>query len=190
MSKPVAHKTTTAAPVTAVTEQPADGHGGNSLLQNEVLWIGVSFVICLVLFAKLLMPKIGKGLDGRADKIRDQLEQASRLRSEAQELLATYQRQQEEKLKEAEEIVASAKRDAAAMREQAAQDLKIMLDRRTQQAQEKIARAEAEAVSHIRTKIIDLATESARTTLAGQTDGAADELAISRAISAISAQIH
>ena len=186
MAKPVSHK-----PTTAITEQPADvASHSPSILQNEVLWIAVSFVLCLALFARLVMPKIGKGLDGRADKIRDQLEQASRLRSEAQELLATYQRQQEEKLKEAEEIVAAAKRDAAAMREHAAQDLKIMIDRRTQQAQEKIARAEAEAVSHIRTRIIHLATESARTTLANPADSTADDLAISRAISAISAQIH
>lgn len=181
--------------VTEVAPAAADAvhstaEAGMSWLHNEYTWITLAFVITIALIARYLVPAINKGLDARAEKIRDQLEQASRLRAEAEELLAKYKSEQEAMLKQAEEIVATAKRDAAAMRTQAAEELKVALDRRTAQAHEKIARAEADAVASIRTRIVESATESARTMLAEQAAGAADEQAISRAISSIESQIH
>lgn len=161
-----------------------------SLWNNPETWIAVAFVIFVALFLRYLAPQIGKSLDVRADKIRDQLEQASRLRAEAEALLAQYKSEQESMLKQAEEIVATAKRDAADMRTSAAEELKLALERRAAQAHEKIARAEADAVASIRTRIVEKATESARVMLAEQAAGAADEQAIARAISSIESQIH
>jgi len=175
---------------TAIDSAPAAADHSASWLQNEYTWIGLAFAITVFLFIRYLVPTINKALDARAEKIRDQLEQANRLRAEAQELLATYKAEQESMLKQAEEIVATAKRDAAAMRSQAAAELKSALERRTSQAHEKIARAEAEAVASIRTRIVESATESARMMLAEQSSGAAEDHAIARAISAIEAQIH
>jgi F-type H+-transporting ATPase subunit b len=171
------------------TEASAE-HAAPSLLHNDYTWIGLSFVICLALIARYLMPVINKSLDGRAEKIRDQLEQASRLRKEAEELLASYQAKQKELLAEAESLVENAKRDAVLIRERAATDLKQALERRSQQAQEKIARAEAEAVAHIRARIVDAATESARAIIASRAAGTPDDEAIARAISTIEKQIH
>lgn len=164
--------------------------GLDSLLDNAYTWIGLSFAIVVFLFVRYLMPAINKGLDARAQKIRDQLEQANRLRTEAQELLAQYKAEQEAMLKQAEEIVSTATRDAANIRARAAEELKTALERRSTQAQEKVARAEAEAIAGIRARIVETATESARTMLAEQAVGAADEQAIARAISSIETQIH
>ncbi|MFZ4541380.1 MAG: hypothetical protein ACOYNL_06160 [Rickettsiales bacterium] len=160
------------------------------LLQDPVTWIGLSFVIVLVLFVRYLLPMINKGLDARGDKIRDQLEQANRLRAEAEALLATYEAEQETMLKEAESILSAAKSDAADMRARAGDELKQALERRSQQAKEKIARAEAEAVAQIRTRIINEATDAARTMLTEQAKGKSEEQAVARAISAIEQQIH
>ena len=175
---------------TAIDSAPATTDHNAAWLHNEYTWIGLAFAITVFLFIRYLVPTINKALDARAEKIHDQLEQANRLRAEAQALLASYKAEQEAMLNQAEEIVATAKRDAAAMRTQAAAELKSALDRRTAQAHEKIARAEAEAVASIRTRIVESATESARSILAAQAAGAADEHAITRAISAIEAQIH
>ncbi len=161
-----------------------------SLWTNPENWIVVAFVIFIALSIRYLVPMINKGLDKRAETIRDQLEQASRLRAEAQALLATYQQEQQALLKQAEEIVANAKKDAATMRETAATELKAALERRQQQAQEKIARAESDAVAEIRTRIIESATDIARTMLAEQAQSGSDDAAVARAIATIEQQVH
>lgn len=185
MKEAVKHATETAA-----TSETAHAVAEAGILHNATTWIAVSFVIFVALFVKFVLPMINKGLDARADKIRDQLEQASRLRAEAQALLASYQAQQEAMLKEAESIIANAQKDAAVMRDRAAEELKQALARRTQQAQEKIARAETDAVNQIRSRIIETATESARTLIAQQMQGAQEEQAIANALAAIEQQIH
>ena len=158
--------------------------------QNPEVWVAIGFTIFVVLAAKYLAPIITKGLDGRADKIRDQLEQASRLRAEAEALLATYKAQQEATLKEAEVIVATAKKDAENLRHRAVEDLKLALDRRAQQAQEKIARAESDAIAEIRTQLIDGATNAARGIIVEQLSSAKEDPAVAQALSAIERQLH
>lgn len=170
--------------VTRTTAETVD------ILHNPETWIIVGFVIFIAIFARFVLPIIIRGLDSRAATIRDQLEQASRLRAEAQLLLVAHQKQQEAMLKEAESIVATAQADAVQIRALAAEDLKQALDRRTSQAHEKITRAEMEAVAHIRSRIIAMATDNARLMLAERASGTQDELAISSAIAAIETQIH
>lgn len=188
----VASDAPASAPLAATVAQPepASAHAEASPWANPETWITVSFVIFLALFAKFVWPKIGAMLDGRAAKIRDQLEQANRLRNEAQLLLASYQKAQAELLKEAHSILATAQKDADALRANAETELQHALERRSQQAQEKIARAEAEAITHIRTQIVDAATVKARDILAQQADSATDEAAVSNAIRMIEQQVH
>ena len=175
--------------VTPAAEHVA-ASGMDAILSDPYTWITLSFVVFLGLFIRFVAPSIGKALDARSDKIRDQLEQASRLRTEAQELLASYQREQQAMLKEAEHIVITAKKDAAELRVRAAEDLKLALDRRSQQAHEKIARAEAEAVAQIRTRIIESATDMARDMLAQKAQSQSEEQMVATTIAAIKQQVH
>ena len=161
-----------------------------TFLRDPASWVLVSFVVFMALVVRYLMPMLGKMLDGRAEKIRDQLEQATRLREQAQALLATYKAEQEALLKEAEHIIAAAKEDAAALRANAAEELKTALDRRAQQAKEKIARAEAEAISSIRERIITTASDKARDLLANHVSTETEADALARALSAIEQQVH
>lgn len=177
------------------TTEVAKADGGetaaaHTMWTNPETWILVGFTIFAVLAIRYLVPLIGKMLDGRSTTIRNQLEAASRLRAEAQEMLAQYQREQMDLLKQAEEIVANAKKDAAELRERAAEELKQNLDRRSQQAQEKIARAEHEAVDAIRTHIVESATDMARDMLAQKAQSQSDEQMVASAIQAIKQQIH
>jgi len=97
------------ATVAPVAEQAAS-NDYSALLENAYTWITLSFVIFVAIFLRFVWPAIAKGLDGRSETIRLQLEQATRLRNEAQALLATYQEQQHALLKDAEEIIANAKK--------------------------------------------------------------------------------
>lgn len=165
-------------------------HATEAYYQDPKFWVAAGFVIFMVLAIRYLVPLIGRALDGRADKIRDQLEQAERLRREAEELLAGYEQQQKDMLKEAESILAHAKKDAEAIRARAGEELKAALERRAQQAQENIARAEAEAVSQLREQLVDIATEATRHVVRAQLEGQKDDPAVARALAAIERQIH
>lgn len=162
----------------------------DAILHSANTWIAVAFFICLGVIAKYVLPMITRGLDARAVQIRDQLEQAKRLREEAQALLATYQQEQEAKLQEAEAMLANARAEAEALRTRAADELKAAIDRRQKQASEKIARAEAEAIATIRTRMVNLATEASRAIISEQLQGKAEDPAVARAIASIEQQIH
>lgn len=176
------------ADVTAAAEPAANAT--QAMLHNPETWIIVSFVLFVAIFIKLVLPAITKALDSRAETIRNQLEQASRLRAEAEALLADYQQKQQKMLAEAEALVATAKADADDIRARAAADLKLALARRTQQAEEKIARAEAEAIALIRRRMIETASTRAQELLSDPAHASqADTAALDRALAAIAGQV-
>ena len=128
--------------------------------------------LCVLLFFALLIWKgahkaIGKALDERADKISAELDEARRLREEAQTLLASYQRKQKEAEEQAEEIVLQARKDAEAMAARSRADLTERLERRAAQAEAKIANAESQALAEVRAKAADLAVAAAEDLLKG-----------------------
>jgi len=125
-------------------------------------WVAVSFVGFIALLIYFGVPKlIGTALDDRADGIRAELDDARKLREEAQNLLAEYQRKQRDAEKEAEGIIAQAKHEAELLATEAREKLKDTLERRTRMAEEKIVQAEAQAIKDIRTHAADVAIVAA-----------------------------
>jgi len=135
---------------------------------NPTFWV----LVCVLSFLALLLWKgafkaMGKALDDRAENIEKQLDEARRLREEAQALLANYQRKQKEAEEQAEEIVAQARKDAEAIAARSRAELKERLDRRASQAEAKIANAEAKALAEVRAKAAELAISGAENILKG-----------------------
>jgi F-type H+-transporting ATPase subunit b len=128
-----------------------------SFFQNPESWVAITWLIVVVLLAKPVYKGITKGLDERSAKIKDRLAEAERLRDEAQEMLALYQKKQREALKEAEGIIAQAKAEAERLAVQAAADLDELVKRREQQAIDRINQAEAEATREVRNKAVEIA---------------------------------
>ena len=124
-------------------------------------------IIALVLFFLMLMyfgihKKIASSLDARADKIRAELDEARRLREEAQALLASYQRKQKEAEVQAESIIKQARSDAENMAAKARKDLAERLERRAAMAETKIANAEVQALAEVRGRAADIALDAAQ----------------------------
>lgn len=129
---------------------------------SPTIWVFISLLIVIFFLAsKGIHKTLGKALDARAEGIRHELDEAKRLREEAQALLASYQRKQAEAEEQAKHIVEQARRDAEAMAEQARKDLKDKLARRAELAEAKIANAEAEAISDVKSRAVDLAVAAA-----------------------------
>lgn len=131
---------------------------------GATLWVFVAvmlFLVSLLYFG--IHKKIASALDARAENISAELDEARRLREEAQTLLANYQRQQKEAEQQAEDIVKQARRDAENMAAQARKDLAERLERRAAQAEAKIANAEAQALAEVKSRAADMAMDAAET---------------------------
>jgi F-type H+-transporting ATPase subunit b len=102
-----------------------------------------------------------KGIDDRRDRIRAELDEARRLKAEAEALLAQYRRKQHEAEEEAQAIVASAKAEAERLAKEAEAKLEEFVSRRTKMAENKIAQAEAQAVADVRSAAAEAAVAAA-----------------------------
>jgi F-type H+-transporting ATPase subunit b len=133
-----------------------------SLLYDTHFVVGISFVLFFALLAYLKVPgRLGAMLDGRAAKIRADLDEARRLREEAQSLLASYERKQKEVEKLAEEIIARARADAEQAAEAGKASLASAVERRLKAAGDQIAAAETAAVRQIRERAAQIAVAAA-----------------------------
>ena len=131
-------------------------------LGDPTTWVFIAVVIFLLALLYFgIHKKIAGALDARADVIRSELDEARRLREEAQALLASYQRKQKEAEAQAEEIVKQARSDAENMATQARKDLAERLERRAAQAEAKIVNAEAQALGEVKAKAAYLAMDAA-----------------------------
>ncbi|MCC8931169.1 MULTISPECIES: F0F1 ATP synthase subunit B [Rhizobiaceae] len=138
---------------------------------DATFWAFVGLILFLVLVAYLKVPgMMAKALDERADKIRDELAEAKRLREEAQHVLAEYQRKRKEAEAEAASIVAAAEREAAALTAEAKQKTEEFVTRRNALSEQKIKQAETEAVNAVRAAAVDLAIAAAEKVLAKKAD--------------------
>ena len=153
------------------------------MLGMAEFWVAVAFVAFLAILVYYKVPKlIAKALDDRAEAIRKELDEARRLREEAQTLLADYQKRHRNVGQEAEAIVDLARREAEAFAQETRASLKETLERRTKLAEDKIARAEAQAVDDVRASAIDVAVAAAERILREKMAGSGGAALIDQSI--------
>lgn len=160
------------------------------ILKEAETWVAVSFLIFVAFVLwKGLKPMLG-ALDARAAKIKQELDDARRLREEAQKLLAEYQRKERDAASEAEAMLAHAREEAARLRAQAAEDLLASIARREAQALDRIAQAEAQAEADVRAEAVNLAIAATRHLLAGKLDAKQADKLIDRSFKELAGKLH
>ena len=148
------------------------------LLATAELWVAVSFF----LFVGLVIyfgahKKVAVWLDARAERIAKDLAEAERLRVEADKVLADYRRKQADAVKEAQAIIDLASREAEILAAETRRSMKEHFERRMKLAEDKIARAEAEALREVREAAADAAVTAAQIVIAQKlTPETADKL--------------
>ncbi|MEM0945561.1 MAG: ATP F0F1 synthase subunit B [Pseudomonadota bacterium] len=161
------------------------------ILQNSNFVVFLSFSAFFGLLYYLGVHKfLGKALDDRAEGIRNDLAEARRLREEAQEVFANFERKQHEVKEQAEEIVSHAKREAEAAAEQAKADLEVSIQRRLRRAEEQIAMAEQSAVKEVRDSAAQIAVAAAADVLAANMDASKANTLIDASIEQVGAQLN
>ncbi|HLJ22298.1 MAG TPA: F0F1 ATP synthase subunit B [Stellaceae bacterium] len=136
------------------------------IFHDPELAVAIAFVIAIVVVSKKVWQSLAGLLDERAAKIKAELDEAQKLKDDAQKTLGQFQRRQRDALQEAEAIVAHAREDAVRFAERAKRDLAAVIERRQRLAQEKIALAEAKALAEVRNTAVDVAIGAARQVIA------------------------
>ena len=157
---------------------------------DATFWVAIAFAIFAVVFAKLAWPALTKLLDGRADAIRSELEEAQKQREEAQTTLAAYQKRQREVMEDAERILEQAKTEADTMKAAAEEKLAQEVDRRVKLANDKISRAQNQAMQAVQKNVVAIAVSAAHTLISDQLEAANDDELITLAIDDIERIVH
>jgi len=161
------------------------------MLRSAEFWVAVSFVIfCAILLYYKVPAIVAKALDERAAAIRRDLDEARRLREEAQSLLADYEKKHRNAAEEAQAIVETARREADALAAEMRANLKETLARRTRLAEEKIARAEAQAVDDVRAAAVERAIAAAERILREKASGANGAALIDQGIQGLKGRLN
>lgn len=167
----------------AAAEEAAGSEHAGGLLQDSSFWVLIAFLIVIGVFARVGLHKsIASGLDKRSQKIADEINEARKMREEAQELLAQYQRRQRQAESEAAAIIEQAQSDAKRMTDEAREKIDAQMRRRAKAAEDKIARAEAQALSDVRGQTAELAIAAAREIIKDRMDSGAQSAFIDKAI--------
>jgi F-type H+-transporting ATPase subunit b len=154
-------------------------------------WVAVAFVLFVALILYLKVPaKLAVMLDERAAKIAKELAEARKLREEAQALLNDFQKRRATADKDAAEIVALARTEAEAYAAETRRKLAETLERRTKQAEQKIAQAEALAVKEVRNLATDVAIAAATGLVGDAMKGSKGAALVDQSIAAVRSRLN
>lgn len=157
---------------------------------DEKFWVAVAFVAFIWLVWKPVARIIARVLDERSEAIRNELEEAVRLREEAQVALAAYQKKQRESMKEADEILRKTREEAQRLQAKAEDELRRSLEERMKLALEKISQSETKALQDVQNHIADMAIGAARLIIQEQISKGAGQDLIKLAMADIERKIH
>ncbi|MGH6925172.1 MAG: ATP F0F1 synthase subunit B [Propylenella sp.] len=150
------------------------------------VWVFLALLVFLGTLVYMKVPAmLTAALDKRADKIRSELDEAQKLRREAEALLAEYKRRTANAEAEAAAIVTQAKREAEALSAEAKGRIEEYVARRTRAVEQRIAQAETQAVAEVRSRAIDVAAAAAGRILAERAKGKAGDELVERSIDVV-----
>ena len=157
---------------------------------NPSFWVGVAFFVFIIGAFKPAKKAILGALDSKIDEIKNQVEEASKLRDEAQALLAEYERKQQQTSQHAEDMIEAAKKEAEEARLRAEADLNASLDRQRKLAMERIAMAEEKALQEVRAAAAEMAIAATEKLVSEKVAGADGDKLIDKAIADLGDKLH
>ena len=158
---------------------------------NAEFWVGVGLLIFLgiVIFVAKAPKAINAALDAKSAKIQADLDEAARIREEAQRLLTRLKAERAEAEAQAKDMLAAAQEEARRYEADAKAKLEESLARRQQLAERKIANAEAQAAAEVKAAAADLAAQAAEVVLTQRLPGVKTDPLVDRAISQLGSKL-
>jgi F-type H+-transporting ATPase subunit b len=159
-------------------------------LADAHAWEIIGLLIFVGLMIYLKVPGMAlSALDSRGAKIQAQLDEATKLREEAQKLLADIKTQREASEHQAEAILAMAKEEAERLVVDAKAKLEDQIKRRGEMAERRIALAEAQAAAEVKAAAVDLAAQAAERVLAARLAAAQADPLIDPAVAQLATKL-
>ena len=154
-------------------------------------WVGVGLLIFLaiVIFVAKAPKTVAAVLDAKRDKIQADLNEAARIRAEAEAMLADIRAQREEAERQSAEMLAAAKADAKRLQADAKVKLEEQVKRRAELAERKIATAEAQAAADVKAAAAELAAQAAEQVLGQRIAGAKSDPLVDDAIGQLAGRL-
>jgi F-type H+-transporting ATPase subunit b len=161
------------------------------LINEPETWVAIAFVIFIGILVRLGVPNmLMKALDDRSARIKAELDEALKLRKEAEGVLAEYKRKQSEAEQVAASIIINARGEAERLAAEAKAKVEDFIARRTKMAETKIAQAEAQALADVRAAAADAAIAAAEKILVETTHGPAAEALVVQGIRDLKAKLN
>jgi F-type H+-transporting ATPase subunit b len=136
--------------------------------KNEIIWGSIGFLVVFAFLAKFGFPAVKEGMNARAERIRNSLDEAERTKTEAQSILDEYQRQLADAKNEAGRIVEEARQAADAMRRDLMTKAEAEASATRERAQADIAAQVERATADLRTQVAQLSVEAAEMVVKNQ----------------------
>jgi F-type H+-transporting ATPase subunit b len=144
-----------------------------SLFATQLFWLLVTFVTLLLIAWKVALPRIADVLNARQNRIDSDLERAQALKSDAEEVLAAYEKALADATAQAQDTHRQVVQALAAERTRRQEELSRRLSAQAREAESQISGEKQRAVDNIREATLDV-VQSAATRLIGVTVAEAD----------------
>lgn len=183
----------TAAPTAPAAHASTEAHGGaEEHVTPSALGFDASMLVALAMLAVIILAiwkkvpaMIAGALDGQIAGIKQQLDQATALRAEAENIKAEYEAKAKQAARDADAMKASAEAEAKQIVARAKSDATALIERRAKAAEEKIAAAERAAIADVRNKAASAAAAAAAQLIAAHHDAKADAALIDQSIASL-----
>ena len=160
-----------------------------SFWANPRTWVGIAFVIFVVLFGRKIWQALARMLDARTASVRASLDEAARLRTEAEAMLRDAEARRTAAIADAKRLLEGAQAQAAQVAAAATAEAETAARRRERMALDRIAAAEKAALDEVRLAAAEVATAAARQMLAEGLSADADGRLVDHAISQLPAAL-
>ena len=180
-----------AVPLTRSSTEAAHG-GAEEHVTPSAFGFDASMLVALAMLAVIILAiwkkvpaMIAGALDGQIAGIKQQLDQATALRAEAENIKVEYEAKAKQAARDADAMKASAEAEAKQIVARAKSDATALIERRAKAAEEKIAAAERAAIADVRNKAASAAAAAAAQLIAAHLDAKADAALIDQSIASL-----
>lgn len=161
-----------------------EGHSGNfppfdtTFFPSQLLWLAITFGLFYLFLKRVVLPRIGGILEIRSDRIAHDLDQAARMKEEADAAVAAYEQELADARKKAIEIGNSARDSAKAEAEAERKKVEAGLDAKLAEAEQRIASIKSSAMQDVGRIAEETAAVIVQELVGGRTDKAAVAAAV------------
>ena len=155
---------------------------------KEVIWFTLAFAILFFVMKKYALPPVQEAMEARTEKIRRNLDDADRIKEEAQSVLEDYQRQLADAKQESNRIIEEARQTADQLRRDLMQRAEAEVTELRERTREEIRAAQERATSELQARVAELAIELAEKVVESSLDRDRNMQLIERYIEQVGAQ--